>query len=109
MFPYLRLGPFLLQMHLLALLTGLWIGMSLIDRESKRLKLDSTLIGSLIFYSLIAGVIGARLGYVLEFPFLYSSRPRCLLALTPTTLAPAMGFIVGRGTFVIFVQREELP
>lgn len=35
MFPYLRLGPLLIQMPLLALVIGLWGGMSLVDRESK--------------------------------------------------------------------------
>jgi hypothetical protein len=29
MFAYFRLGPFLIQMPLLALLVGLWIGLSL--------------------------------------------------------------------------------
>jgi prolipoprotein diacylglyceryltransferase len=109
MFPYLRLGPFLIQMPLLALLIGVYIGMSLIERESARLKLNPSAIGNMIFYSLLAGVIGARLGYALEFPALYSSNPLDLLALTPTTLSPLMGFAVGLVTFVIFVQRKNLP
>ena len=109
MFPYLRLGPFILPMASLALLAGLWMGMPLVERGSKRLKLDSTIIGNLIFYSLIAGIIGARLGYALEFPALYSSNPLSLLALTPTTLSPSMGFAVGLITCVIFVQRKGLP
>lgn len=109
MFPYVRLGPFLIQMPLLALFVGLWIGMSLVERESKRLILNSTTIGNLVFYSLIAGIVGARLGYALEFPAAYLSNPLGLLALTPTTLSPPMGFVVGLITFVIFIQRKELP
>src|SRR6266498_2360938 len=109
MFPYLRFGPFLLQMPLLALLVGLWIGVSLVERESTRLKLDLSTISNLIFYGLIAGLIGARLGYALEFPALYSSNPLSLLALTPTMLSPSMGLVVGLITFVIFMQRKTLP
>jgi phosphatidylglycerol:prolipoprotein diacylglycerol transferase len=109
MFPYLRLGPFLIQMPLLSLLIGIYIGMSLVERESARLKLNPSAIGNMIIYSLLAGVIGARLGYVLEFPALYSSNPLGLLALTPTTLSPLMGFAVGLIMFVIFVQRKNLP
>ncbi|MEW6240789.1 MAG: prolipoprotein diacylglyceryl transferase family protein [Chloroflexota bacterium] len=117
MFPYLRLGPFLLQMPLLTLLVGLWGGMSLVEREAKRSKLNASAIGNLIFYSLLAGLIGARLGYALEFPSLYLSNPLSpstllrtgLLALTPTTLSPSMGFLVGLITFVIFIQRKGLP
>lgn len=109
MFPLLRLGPFLLQTPLLALLIGVWTGTSLIEHESKRLKLNSTTIGNLVFYSLIAGIVGARLGYALEFPSVYLSNPLGLLALTPTTLSPSMGFAVGLITFMIFIQRKGLP
>ncbi len=109
MFPYFRLGPFLIQMPLLALLVGLWIGMSLVDRESKNLRLNPSRVGNIIFYSVVAGLIGARLGYALEFPAIYSSNPLSLLALSPSTLSPSGGFIVGLITIVIFIQRKELP
>ena len=109
MFPFFRLGPLLIQMPLLALLVGLWIGMSLVEYEAKRLKINPSNVGNMIFYSLLAGLIGARLGYALEFSALYSSNPLSLLALTPSTLSPSMGFVVGLITFVIFVQRKGLP
>lgn len=109
MLPYLRLGPFLIQTPLLALIIGIWIGMWLVERESARLKLNPSTISNLIFYSLLAAVIGGRLGYALEFPSLYASKPLNLLALTPTTLSPPMGFVVGLITFVIFIQRKQLP
>ncbi len=109
MFPYLRLGPFLLQMPLLALLVGLWGGLSLVERGCSRLRLNPSIVGNIISYSLAAGIIGARLGYALEFPSLYLSNPLSLLALTLTTLSPFMGFVVGLITIVIFMQRKKLP
>ncbi len=108
MFPFFRLGPLLIQMPLLALLVSLWIGMSMVDYESKRLKLNPSTVGNMIFYSLLAGLIGARLGYALEFPALYSSNPLSLLAPTPSTLSPSTGFVVGLITFAIFIQRKGL-
>ena len=109
MYPYFRLGPFLIQLPLLALLVGLWIGMSLVERVSYRLKLYPSAIGNMIFYSLLGGLIGARLGYALQFPTLYLSKPLSLLALTPTTLSPSMGLAAGLITFVIFIERKRLP
>lgn len=109
MFPYLRLGPFILPMASLAVLAGLWAGLPLIEREAVRLKINATTLSNVIFYSLLAGLIGARLGYALEFPALYSSNPLSLLALSPTTLSPSAGLIVGLIAFVIFVQRKQLP
>ncbi|HEY5668981.1 MAG TPA: prolipoprotein diacylglyceryl transferase family protein [Anaerolineales bacterium] len=108
MFPYLRLGPLLIQMPLLALLIGLWAGMSLVERDAKRLEMDPSRVGNLITYSLVAGIIGARLGYALRFPSLYASKPVSLLALTPTTLLPFMGLLVGAITFWILIDRENL-
>jgi prolipoprotein diacylglyceryltransferase len=109
MFPYLRIGPFLVQMPLLSLLVGFWIVLWLTEREAKMLKLSPAAPVNLIFYSLLAGVIGARLGYALEFPNLYLSNPLSLLALTPSTLSPSAGFGVGLITAVIFLQRNHLP
>jgi len=109
MFPYLRLGPLLVQTPLLALLAGLWIAFSLVDREAKSLGLSPSAIGNLVFYSLAAGIIGARLGYALEYPSLYAAKPLSLLAPTPTTLEPFAGFAAGLIAFAIIVQRRSLP
>jgi phosphatidylglycerol:prolipoprotein diacylglycerol transferase len=37
------------------------------------------------------------------------ANPFSLLALTPTTLSPSAGLVVGLIAFVIFIQRKELP
>ncbi|HLO14687.1 MAG TPA: prolipoprotein diacylglyceryl transferase family protein [Anaerolineales bacterium] len=108
MFPYLRLGPLLIQMPLLALLVGLWGGISLVEQEAKRLKLNPSPIVNLLFYTLVAGILGARIGYALNFRGLYVSQPLSLFALTPTTLSPSAGFVIGLVTFVIIFQYKEL-
>ena len=109
MFPYLRLGPFIVPMASLALLVGLWVGLPLIEREAARLKINASTLSNLIFYSLLAGLIGARVGYALEFPSVYVSNPLSLLSLTPTTLSPLTGLAVGLIAFAIFVQRKGMP
>jgi len=109
MFPYLRLGPFLLPMASLALLMGLWTGITIIEREAAYLKMNVSTLSNAIFYSLLAGLVGARLGYALEYPAIYSFKPLSLLSLTPTTLSPSAGLVVGLIAFTIFVQRNQLP
>jgi phosphatidylglycerol:prolipoprotein diacylglycerol transferase len=108
MFPYLRLGPFILPMASLALLSGLWLGLPLIEREAVRLKINASILSNVIFYSLLAGVVGARVGYALEFSSAYSANPFSLLALTPSTLSPSAGLVIGLIAFVIFIQRKKL-
>ena len=61
MFPYLRLGPFIIPMASLALLAGLWVGLPLIEREAVRLKINASTLSNVIFSSLLAGLVGARL------------------------------------------------
>ena len=109
MFPYLRLGPFILPMASLALLAGLWLGLPLMEREAARLRINASMLSNVIFYCLLAGVVGARVGYALEFPTVYLAKPLSLLALTPTTLSPSAGLVVGLITFMIFIQRKQLP
>src|SRR5512138_358418 len=104
MFPYLRIGPLLVQMPLLALLVGVWSGMLLVEREAKKLELNSSSVSNLLIYSLVAGLIGARLGYALRFRALYASKPLSLFALTPSTLLPSMGFFVAMVTFWVFID-----
>jgi phosphatidylglycerol:prolipoprotein diacylglycerol transferase len=108
MFPYLRLGPFILPMASLVLLAGLWTGLAFIEREAAHLKINISALSNAIFYSLVAGLVGARLGYALDFPAVYLSKPLSLLALTPTTLSPSAGLVVGLVAFAIFVQRKGL-
>lgn len=109
MFPYFRLGSWLIQMPFLALLVGLWGGMILLEYESKRMKLNPSMVANLVIYSTVAGIIGARLGYALQFRALYASKPLSLLALTPTTLSPSMGFLVGLIAFWILIDHKNLP
>ena len=40
MFPFFRLGPFLVQLPALALLVGVWLGSSLAEKAAARSKLD---------------------------------------------------------------------
>jgi prolipoprotein diacylglyceryltransferase len=60
MFPYLRLGPFILPIASLALLAGFWLGLSFVEREAVCLKIKAPTLSNVIFYSLLAGLVGAR-------------------------------------------------
>lgn len=109
MLPFLRLGPFTLQAPGLALLVGVWIGSSLAEREAARLKLSAEVVYNLIFYGLVAGVIGARLAYAVQYASAYLANPLSLLALTPNTLSPNAGLVIGILVAAFFGWRRKLP
>lgn len=108
MYPYLRLGPFLLQLPLLALLVGVWIGSALTEREAARLKLPAT-VNNLVFIGLIAGIVGARLAYAARYVQVYLENPLSLLALNVNTLAGLDGLLIGVVIAAWYGWRKKLP
>ncbi len=109
MFPYLRLGPFLLQTPGLALLIGVWVGLTLSEKEANRLKLKPDLVYNLVFYGLISGLIGARLAYAARFLNAYVENPLSLFSINPNTLSPTDGLLIGLLVAFIYGYRKRLP
>lgn len=108
MFPILQIGPLALRLPGLFLLIGLWLGISLIDREAARRGVSAAVLNNLVLYGLIAGVVGARLGYALRYASVYAEEPLSLLSLTPTTLAPLDGVVVALIVVFVLGQRKHL-
>lgn len=109
MYPYLRLGPFLLQLPLLALLAGVWIASSLTEREAIRLKLPSAIVSNLLIVGLIAGIVGARLAYAARYPQAYIDNPLSLFALNVNTLSGFEGLLIGLVAAILYGWRKKLP
>ena len=109
MFPYLRLGPFLLQMPLLALLIGFWIGNTFVEREAVRLGLNKEKINNLIGYGLFGGIFGARLVYAAQYASVYLANPLGLFSLNTSTLSPIGGFLIGIAAAAAYGYRHKLP
>jgi prolipoprotein diacylglyceryl transferase len=109
MFPILQVGPLAIQLPGLFLLVGVWLATLLVDREAPRYHLKADRLSSMVFYSLIAGILGARLGYALRFLDIYIREPLSLFSLNPSTLAPTEGIVVGLIVATIYGQRHKLP
>jgi prolipoprotein diacylglyceryltransferase len=109
MLPILQLGPLAIQLPGLLLLLGVWVGVTLAERESPKHGVQPAQLNHLVFLGLVAGLIGARLGYAVRYADVYLSSPLSLLALTPVTLAPIDGAAVGLIACLIYGQRQELP
>ena len=109
MFPILQIGPLALRLPGLFLLIGVWLGISLIDREAPRHKVSGAALNNLVLYGLIAGIVGARLGYALRYAPIYAEDPMSLFSLNPTTLAPLDGLLVAMIVVFVLGQRQHLP
>lgn len=109
MYPYLRLGPFLLQLPLFVLLIGVWISSALSEKEAARLKLPPGIVSNMIFIGLIAGIVGARLAYAARYLNAYLDNPLGLFSLNLNTLAGSEGLLVGLVIAVLYGWRKKLP
>lgn len=109
MLPILHIGPLALQTPGLILLVGLWLGLDLSERHALR---DSRITGhvyNLALVSLLAGVVGARLGYAAQYPAAFLKSPLGLLSLSPQMLDPLVGVVAAGLALLIYVQRKGLP
>jgi phosphatidylglycerol:prolipoprotein diacylglycerol transferase len=109
MLPILQVGPLAIQLPGLLLIMGVWVAIVLIERAAPRFKISPALVNNMIFFALIAGILGARLGYVLRYIDVYASDPLGILALNPNTLSLPEGLLAGLITCVIYGQRKGLP
>ncbi len=109
MHPVLQIGPLALQFPGLLLLLGVWAAVLLAERRARREGVHSGTLSNLIFYALIAGLVGARLGHAVRFIQLYFENPLGLLALSPTTLSLPEGLLAAGLTGWIYHYRAGLP
>jgi len=109
MFPVLQLGPLALPIPGLVLLIGVWIGLSLTEKEAAQLQLNSEGVYNLAFIGLAAGLIGARLAYVARYVSAYAADPLGVFSLNPATLTPTEGVLIGVVAAILYGARRKLP
>jgi prolipoprotein diacylglyceryltransferase len=115
MLPVLQVGPLTIRTPGLVILAGLWIALELAAREGARRGIDEDRINNLSLMMLAAGLIAARLAFVLFHLGLYTriTPPTravfAVLALSPGTEVWWIGLLAAFGVAVRAVRRHDLP
>ncbi len=105
----LQIGPLSIRWYGLLFATGVLLGTWLAQREAIRRGEDPDQLLNVIVYGVMAGLIGARLYYVLFNWGYYGSRPLKILAVWEGGLAIHGGLLAGGLTAVIYSVRKRLP
>jgi phosphatidylglycerol:prolipoprotein diacylglycerol transferase len=108
MFPVLHIGPLAIQTRGIIILASIWFASEAAERGAKRLGLPGDRIYTLTFIAAIAGVLGARLGYVVEHFTIYQAYPAQIIALDLNTLSTGWGVAVGVLSGYIYARRTGL-
>jgi len=109
MFPILQIGPLALQAPGLLLILGVWFGLTTAERYAARLKSASNPIYNLVLLGLLAGIVGARLAYAVQYRTIFLADPLSLVSLTPTMLNGEAGLTAGVLVALISANRKALP
>lgn len=109
MLPILQIGPVAVQMPGLILLAGVWVAVSLTDREAPRYSLKASTISNMILIGLVVGILSARIRYAIRFFDVYLENPLSVFSLNPTTLAPVEGALTGLAVAAYYGYRKGLP
>lgn len=108
MLPTLLIGPFALPTYPLFLLLAYWAGMWLAAKQADRLGLDGDHVYNAGLYGLLAGIVGARLWFVLSHWENYAPDITQAFSLSRSALSSGQGFIIAGLVVLIYLQRKKV-
>jgi phosphatidylglycerol---prolipoprotein diacylglyceryl transferase len=109
MLPVLQLGPLSLPVPPLLLLVAFWLGLELTEKHAPRYQVNPDLLYRMVLAGLLAGIVGARLGYAASAPQAFIASPLSLLALQPQMLDPWSGLLAAALAALIYGQHKHMP
>jgi phosphatidylglycerol:prolipoprotein diacylglycerol transferase len=109
MLPTLLIGSIALPTYPLLLLAALWTGMWLAARRAVQLNLNGDHVYNAGLYGLLAGIVGARLWFVVAHWENYASNLTQALSLSRSALSVGEGLVVAGLVVLIYLQRNNVP
>ncbi len=108
MFPVLHLGPLALQTPGLIIVLGIWIGLSVSEKYCKKTGLSSNDLSNITTIGLVAGILGARLIYILEHVQAFLDAPGSIYSLNEELMNPPGGLLIGALSILIYTNRNKI-
>ena len=102
-----QFGEFKLHSFGLLLIIAFGAGAWLAAKRAKRFQFDPSKVADLCFWTLLAGVLGARVVYILQDLGHYLANPRELLTLQFQGLTSFGGLLFGIGAVALFSIRNK--
>lgn len=88
------------------LLIAFWVGISMTRRRAASLGIDSTMMLDIALYMIIAGIVGARIGYVLINLPVFAKNPASVLTIWRDSGLTFYGALAGAAVVAWFYARR---
>jgi len=108
MLPILQIGPLALQTPGLILLVGIWVGLWLAERGAHRSEVAPSHLSNMTLITLLSGLVGGRLFYVLLYPSAFAASPRSVFSLSPSLFDPWGAILTGLVAALLYGSRKKL-
>jgi phosphatidylglycerol:prolipoprotein diacylglycerol transferase len=106
--PTIRIGPLALPTDALILLVSFIVALEVAHRAATRLHLSGDDVYNLGYVAAIAGLLGARLGFVLQYWEFYQSDLAAIVSLNTQSMSPSAGLACSLIAGYAFAQRKHL-
>ncbi len=93
---------------MILLVAAAWIGLTLTEKRAERHGISKENINNIIFYGLLAFIIGGRLSFVLQNTPAFIKSPLGIISVNPDIFDPAGGAAVAFLVALIYGQRSGL-
>lgn len=95
--------------HLILLVIAAWVGLTLAENRAERHGVSRENINNLIFYGLIAFLLGGRISFILQHISAFAKSPLDVFSINPDTFDIFGALVAAALTLLIFGQRNQLP
>ncbi len=106
--PAIHIGPMVVQLPGLIVLFGFWAALWVAARGAKILGLTDDDAYTPGFYAAVAGILGARVWYVVTHWTAFAGDPLGIVSLNLSTLDATSGLIVGVSVGALYAWRKKL-
>jgi phosphatidylglycerol---prolipoprotein diacylglyceryl transferase len=94
--------------HILLLVVALWIGLALAEKRCERHNISKDVLNNIVYYSILAYVLGGRLLYALAEFSVFAQSPLSILSLNLDLFDPLAALAAAMIVGLIYSSRQKL-
>ena len=109
MLPVIQIGPGIIQTSVVALITALWLGAWVGERECARRGINANEASNVVGLGVTVVFVSARIVFVLQNLPVYANAWPQAFSLSPNALSLDYGAILGLLAVYAYVQKRNIP